>query len=191
MRSRWTKLVERNWPAKIISVAAAIMLFLFYRATSLEERFFSVPLDVIINEGYAVSSSTPASVKVSLRGSEENIFLILEDDVEVFADFSKHDSEGQFREPLKFLKTGSARNIEGLEIKLDPSEITLELERKVSRSVKIQPQLSGYPAKGHELDQYILSTEEVFVEGPASHVEQLEFIPTEEISLEGGMKTFM
>ncbi len=159
------------------------MLFLFYRATSLEERFFSVPLNVIVNESYAVASEVPKSVKVTLRGSEENIFLILEDDIEVYADFSVHASEGQFRAPVKFIRKGSAQNIEELEIKIDPPEIKLELERKISRSVRIQPQLTGFPAKGYELDQYLLSTDEAIVEGPASHVEQLESIQTEEISL--------
>lgn len=190
MPSRFTKIIERNWPAKIISVAAAIILFLFYRATSLEERFFSVPLDVRINESYAVSSTLPSSVKVTLRGSEENIFLILEDDIEVYADFSNHASEGQFLEPVRFRKTGSAQNIENLEIKVEPSEIKLELERKIARSVKIQPQLTGYPEKGYELDQYLLSTEEAIVEGPQSHVEGLDFIPTEELSLDGRIEDF-
>ncbi len=190
MSSKWSILVERNWPAKIISVAAAIVLFLFYRATSLEERFFSVPLNVVINESYAIASSVPKSVKVSLRGAEESIFLILEDDIEVSADFTNHSSEGQFREPVKFQKTGSAQNIEELEIRVEPSEITLELERKLSRSVKIQPQLTGFPVKGYELDQYLLSTEEAVVEGPASHVEQLKFVPTEEISLDGRSEDF-
>ena len=58
------------------------------------------------------------------------------------------------------------------------------LERKISRTVMIEPQLTGFPAKGYELDQYILSTEVAVVEGPASHVEQLEFIQTEEINLD-------
>ena len=185
MPNRFFKIIERNWPAKIISVAAAVILFLFYRATSLEERFFSVPLNIIINESFAVSSSVPSSVKVTLRGAEESIFMILENDIEVYADFSDHSSEGQFREPLKFIKTGSAQNIEELEIRLEPADLTLELERKISRSVKIQPQLTGYPAKGYELDQYLLSTDEVIVEGPESHIEQLSFIPTEEINLDG------
>lgn len=190
MRSRWSGIIERNWPAKIISVAAAIILFLFYRATNLEERFFSVPLDIIINESYAVTSTVASSVKVSLRGSEENIFLILEDDIQVYADFSEHSSEGQFRAPVKFTKSGSARNIEELEIRLEPPEIKLELERKIAKSVMIEPLLTGYPEKGHELDQYILSTEVAIVEGPASHVEQLEFIQTEEINLEGRNEDF-
>ena len=190
MPSKWTKIIERNWPAKIISVAAAIILFLFYRATSLEERFFSVPLEIRINESYAVSSTVPPSVKVTLRGSEDSIFLILEDDIEVYADFSRHSSEGQFQEPIRFKKTGSAQNIENLEIRVEPSEIKLELEKKIARMVKIQPQLTGYPEKGYELDQYLLSTEEAVVEGPASHVEGLEFIPTEELSLDGRVEDF-
>ncbi len=185
MPNGFSQIIQRNWPAKIISVAAAVVLFLFYRATSLEERFFSVPLNIIINESYAVASSVPSSVKVTLRGSEESIFLILENDIEVYADFSDHSSEGQFREPLKFVKTGSAQNIEELEIRLEPADLMLELERKISRSVKIQPQLTGYPEKGYELDQYLLSTDEVIVEGPESHIEQLAFIPTEDINLDG------
>ena len=190
MPNRWTRVIERNWPAKIISLVAAIILFLFYRATNLEERFFSVPLNIILNESYAVTSSVPSSVKVSLRGSEENIFLILEDDIEVYADFSEHASEGQFRAPVKFRKTGSAKNIEELEISLDPPEIILELERKISKPVNIEPLLTGFPQKGYELDQYILSTEVAVVEGPASHVEQLEYIQTEEIDLEGRNEDF-
>ena len=190
LRSRWTGIIERNWPAKIISLVAAVILFLFYRATNLEERFFSVPLNLILNESYAVTSTVPSSVKVSLRGAEESIFLILEDDIEVYADFSEHSSEGQFRAPVKFRKTGSAKNIEELEIRLDPPEIILELERKISKSVKIEPLLKGFPQKGYELDQYILSTEVALVEGPASHVEQLEYIQTDEIDIEGRNEDF-
>lgn len=190
MPNRWSTIIERNWPAKILSVVAAVVLFLFYQAINLEERFFSVPLNVIINESYAISSSVPSSVRVSLKGSEENIFMILEDDIEVYADFSTHSSEGLFRAPVKFVRTGAAEDIEQLEIRIEPAELTLELERKLSRSVKIQPQLAGYPEKGWELDQYLLSIEEAVVEGPKSHVEQLEFIPTEEISLDGKNSDF-
>ncbi|MDC7126402.1 MAG: CdaR family protein [Spirochaetales bacterium] len=190
MPDKFTDLVTRNWPAKIISVAFAILLFLFYRAASLEERFFSVPLDIRINESYAIASEVPSSVKVMLRGSEESVFTILENDIDVYADFTEHSSEEQFRSVLKYSKRGSALNIEDLEIKIDPPEITLELEKRISRSVKIQPVLAGYPDKGYELDQYILSTEEAVVEGPASHVEQLENIETEVINLDGRQKDF-
>ncbi|MBI9105910.1 MAG: YbbR-like domain-containing protein [Spirochaetales bacterium] len=190
MLNRLSKIIERNWPAKILSVVAAIILFLFYQATNLEERFFSVPLDIIINESYSISSSIPSSVRVSLKGSEENIFMILEDDIEAYADFSTHSSEGLFKAPIKFRRTGAAENIEQLEIHIEPAELTLELERRISRQVKIQPQLIGYPEKGWELDQYLLSTEEAMVEGPKSHIEGLEFIPTEEINLDGKNSDF-
>ena len=42
--------IAHNWPVKVLSVALAVLLFLFYRISSLEERFFSVPLDLRINE---------------------------------------------------------------------------------------------------------------------------------------------
>ena len=34
-----------DWPAKIISLAAAALLFLFYRVNTMDERFFSEPLE--------------------------------------------------------------------------------------------------------------------------------------------------
>lgn len=190
MNKRFSKIIQRNWPPKIISVTIAVLLFLFYRATSLEERFFSVPLNIVKNESYAIASEIPKSVKVSLRGTEEKIFTILEDDITVYADFTGESSEGNFRTTLKYTKKGTALNIEELEIRLEPSQISIELERNISKSVKIKPKLEGYPAKGFELDQYILSTEEILIEGPKSHVEGIEFIDTKPIDIDGKKEDF-
>ena len=44
-------LLERvfsNWVVKVLSVAAAVVLFLFQRIGSLEERFLGVPLPLFI-----------------------------------------------------------------------------------------------------------------------------------------------
>ena len=48
-----------NWPVKVLSVALAILLFLFYRISTLEERFFSVPLELRIDDEYTPASTLP------------------------------------------------------------------------------------------------------------------------------------
>ena len=52
-------MLVNNWPAKILSVVAAIILFLSYRIGTLEERYFTVPLQIRVNESYMPSSPYP------------------------------------------------------------------------------------------------------------------------------------
>ena len=152
--SRWSTIIEQNWPAKIISVAAAVILFLFYRGDKPGRNvFFRFRFRSILMKVMRYLLPYRRALRSALRGSEENIYLILEDDIEVYADFTVHSSEGQFRAPVQFIKTGSARNIKELEIRLDPAEITLELERKIGPvPSRFHPLLTGYPEKGYELE---------------------------------------
>jgi hypothetical protein len=62
-----------NWPIKVLSIAAAILLFLFHRMGMLEERFFSVPLEVQVNEQLIPAETYPQTVRVTLRGRSEEI----------------------------------------------------------------------------------------------------------------------
>jgi hypothetical protein len=73
------KVVE-NWPVKVLSIALAIILFVFHRMSVLEDRFFSVPLKVETAGTLIPASPYPRMVRVSLRGDANSIYPILEDD---------------------------------------------------------------------------------------------------------------
>ncbi|MBT3274859.1 MAG: hypothetical protein HN368_17020, partial [Spirochaetales bacterium] len=79
-----------NWIVKILSISVAVVLFLFQRLSSMEERFFSVPLQYSVDSNYIATDVSVGNVRVILRGSGDEIFLVLEDDIEAFADISKH-----------------------------------------------------------------------------------------------------
>src|SRR6056297_808165 len=70
-----------NWPAKVMAIAAAIILFLFQRIVTMEERFFSVPLQIETTGRYLPVAPFPQSVRVHLRGEADNIDTILENDI--------------------------------------------------------------------------------------------------------------
>ncbi len=180
----------RNWPIKIISLAAAILLFFFNNISRLEERFFSVPLTLRLNDNYVPASPYPNNIRVRLRGEEEAIFTILEEDIEAYADFSRFDREGEFKAPIEVEKKGSALDIEPLEIKVEPLEVTLILEEKLIKSAEVAPTLTGYLPTGYELGQYFLTPSYVEIEGPRSVVESLDSIMTEEIDLSGKTEDF-
>jgi len=179
-----------NWPAKVLSIIAAITLFMAYRINTLEERFFSVPLQLEFNEQYIPSGNIPRNVRISLRGNRDEIFLILEEDIKAEVDLSAYQTEGQFRAPVKISKAGTALEVDPLEITVDPYEITVTLEEKISKTLEVFPNMEGFPAHGYELAQFFLNPTYIRVEGPKSKVQDMKTILTEEIDLSGKKENF-
>lgn len=188
-RSFFNSLIS-NWPAKVLSIVAAIVLFMVYRINVLEERFFSVPLKVITNEKYIPSGPYPRNVRITLRGNRDEVFLILEEDIEATLDISLYQTEGQFKSPVLIEKKGTALEIDPLEIKVDPYEITLALEEKASKTLEVFPSIAGYPVHGYELAQYYLNPTYVRVEGPRKRISEMRTILTEEIDMSGKKENF-
>jgi hypothetical protein len=190
MRRRFTRVLLADLPVKVICVTAAVILLLFHRVTTLSERFFSVPLDVSTPSGLAVASSFPKTVKITLRGAEEAIFPVLEEDVEASVSLDSHKSAGIYRAEVKILRKGTAANVEPLEINVDPHEITFTLEPLVERRVSIQPDLRGAPAYGYELAQSAVTPQNVVIRGARSRVQGVTTLTTEEIDLTGRTSSF-
>jgi hypothetical protein len=187
---RFLESIYANWPAKIISLAAATLLFLFYRVNTMDERFFSVPLQVDPPAGLAIAKPYPQSARVTLRGKEDAIFSVLEEDVEVYADFGRFQSEGQYRVPVRVVRSGSSLNIEPLEIRVEPAEIVVTLEQRIERTIPLEPVIRGSPPAGYDLVQYTIVPESIQISGPRSIVNSIETVQLQEIDLEGRTEDF-
>lgn len=188
-RSFFLRLLDK-WPVKILSLLGAIVLAQLYRINTLEERFFTLPLEVQINENYVAVDTSVEKVRVRLRGNQDDVYSVLEEDVEVYIDLKSRTTEGEFEAPVLVKKKGSALNAKNLEIIVDPIKARTHLEKKLTRSVAVQPKLSGFPLAGYEMEQYIVTPSQVTVSGPRSQVEDLQFIPTEDIDLMGRYEDF-
>ena len=128
MNSR--KLIEKtveNWPAKALSIALALILFVFHQMSSTATRSLSVPLTVQANAAVVPASPYPHNVRVQLRGDNEGIRSIADGDIEAFADFSRFDTEGLFRAPVQIRRRASALDVEPLEISVSPAEVYMQL----------------------------------------------------------------
>ena len=182
--------ITHNWPIKILSITAAVLLFLFNQMATLEERFLSVPLEIRTIEQYIPAENYPRTVRVTMRGQSEDINLVLEDDVQVYADFTEYSREGRYTVPIRVVKEGRLSHIDPLELHVEPKKVSLKIEKKLAKSVEVKPRLVGYAAKGYELTQYFLTPSSVEVEGVESTVEDLESIETEPIDLSGRNEDF-
>ena len=174
-----------KWPAKVLSVAAALILLVFHRMSTLESRFFSAPLRLETGGEFIPASSFNRTVRVTLRGDANSIFPIQEDDIEAYIDLKKVQAEGWQRLPVQIRKTSTALGVEPLEISVDPLEISLRLERKISRNIPITPVFQGAVAGGFELVSQSLSPAHINAEGPRGALESLSEFRTDYIDLHG------
>ena len=124
--------------------------------------------------GLAVSKPYPRSVRVTLRGRGESLFAILEEDIIVSADLDRFTAEGDFRVPLRVRRKGSALGVEPLDVRVEPAELRLSLEKEIVRTVRVEARLKGQPEHGYELAQYSVTPMSVEVTGPRSAVQDLQ-----------------
>ena len=182
--------ITEKWPAKVLSVAAALILSIFYRMNTLEIRTFTVPLQIETSNIMIPASSLPSTVRVNLQGESNSIYPILEEDIVAYIDLDRYTSEGMHRIPVKIRKKGSALGIEPLEVSVAPIEIPLLLEQMVRRDIPIKPVFRGTIARDHELIYQSIIPESVYVEGPKSALDRLYEFNTETIDLDGRYDDF-
>jgi YbbR domain-containing protein len=187
---RFPRVLLADLPVKVICLAAAVILLLFHRITTLSERFFSVPLDVSTPAGLAVASSFPKTVRITLRGAGDAIFPILEEDVDASVSLDSHHSPGVYRADVKVDRKGTAQGVEPLEIQVDPQTITFTLEPLAEKRVVVSPDIKGTPAYGYEVVQSDLTPPNMVIRGARSRVQPITSLSTEEIDLTGRTSSF-
>ena len=189
-RKPFLERILENWPAKILSFMAAVLLFSFNQLNRLEERPLAVPLRLMGSEDLAPSSAYPRTVRIVLKGEANSIFAVQEGDLEAVLDLSEFKAEGVYRVPVVVEKRGSAVGIDPLEIRVDPSEVAIALEQRITRSVPVVPSFRGFPDPGFELASSELVPPTAEIEGPASLVRKATDVTTEFIELSGRSEDF-
>ena len=187
------KLLEKiteKWPVKVLSVAAALILSVFHRMNTLETRFFSAPLGIEAHETLVPANIFTQVIRVSIRGEANNIYPILEEDIETFIDLKRYTNEGNYRIPVQVRRKGSALGVDALEISVDPIEIPVRLEQRLSRNINISPVFRGSVAQGYELTSQSVVPAVVIAEGPRRSIEALHEFYTGIIDLEGRYEDF-
>ena len=188
-RKLFARAVE-NWPAKVLSLGVAIILFVFHRMSTLEDRFFSVPLKIESTSSLMPSSSYPRMIKVALRGEANSIYPIQDNDIEVFVDMGKFNVPGVYTVPVQWRKKGTALGVEPLQITVDPMEITLSLDNKISKIVPLTASLQGQVQSGYTMTSYSLNPAQVVIDGPAELLWSVTEAFTEPIDLDGRRSDF-
>ncbi|OQX28635.1 MAG: hypothetical protein B0D92_07875 [Spirochaeta sp. LUC14_002_19_P3] len=180
-----------RFPAKVLCLFFAVILYILFRVNTLTEREIVRPLEVITSSGFIVSSEYPRSIAVVLRGQKNEVNNILPGDIDVYVNLAKFTEEGTYQIPVQFRKRGTALNPEALEFLSQPRTLNLRLEKRVVRSLSVRPEIFGFPAAGFKLSQFFVSPSSVTVVGPHSQMVNLADISTELIDVSGYREDFV
>jgi hypothetical protein len=188
-RPNFAKILEL-WPAKVLALAAALLLFLFNRFDSLQVKTLTVPLRVVTDTALLPAQEFSHRVRVTVRGAEDVVSDIGENDLEAHVDFSGHQGEGVYTAPIQVTRRGETPDSPPIELAVDPLNLTLHLERKVVKTVNVRPDFQGEPARNFVLSGFQVVPASVTVEGPRSAVDKLQSVTTEAIELRGKTDSF-
>jgi len=180
----------RNWPAKVLSLALAIILFIFHRMMTLETRFFSVPIAIENLNAMVPSSSYPRMIRVSLRGEANSIYSVLEDDIEVYIDMERFNTPGAYVVPVQWRRKGTAQLTEPMQISVDPMEISLSVDNRISKFVPIIADFVGQVETGYNMTSYTINPTQIVIDGPAALMDGISEVFTEQIDLSGRISDF-
>ena len=177
--------LAQDWPAKAIALVVAIILYFAVSLTGVEERYITVPVQLVLSNDLVVAEEYSRFVRVYLRGKPDDIFAITENEITVVADFSQHNQAGIFRSPLTHSRQGVAEAMEAVEVRLAPDALAINLEPKTVLELNVLPKISTSPAAGYELTSYTTIPLTVKVAGPESVVDGLLEVMTEDVDLSG------
>ena len=174
-----------NWPAKVLSIALAMILFVFHRMSTLSERFFSVPLILESQTNLVPANQYPRMIRITLRGEANSIYPIQEDNIQAYVDLAKFDAPGNYQAAVQIRKTGVALDVSPLEIRMDPGEVSLSLDHKISKFVPLKANIQGEVESGYILNSYSLNPTQVIIDGPSRLIGFISELNTDIIDLGG------
>lgn len=180
----WEKILE-NLPIKVLAVAVALMLFIFHRIESIVQKEYTLPVELVLDPGYVPLENPVQRAKVLIRGPRTSLESLQADNLKVVADVSAYRSEGKVRIPLGVLRSGLAAELPSVEILVEPLDLMLDLEKKTSRIVEVQPQFTGSPAPDFEVEGILYQPTKVTLLGPRSIIAGVSQAVTEKVDILG------
>ncbi|MFA5446933.1 MAG: CdaR family protein [Sphaerochaeta sp.] len=83
-----------NWPAKILSLVFALLVYTFIQYSTLDTRIVTIPLEVTLPDALVAESLVPSQVQVQIKGDDSIIYLVDPNAIVAAVDFSDVKSEG-------------------------------------------------------------------------------------------------
>lgn len=178
-----------NWGLRLLALTIAVALWL---AISVDEReargqravtasvTYNTPEDLVLLEPIQ-------QLQVVLSGPQSQISTLDPRQVSVRVDLV------EMRPGTHTLSLGSDAVSLPPNLRVEsisPNQVRVEIDRRESKQLRVEPTFTGEPAAGAMLGQVTVTPAEVVVEGPASRLAGVDHVETVPIDLDGHALSF-
>lgn len=177
----WLAILGRNKLLKLLSLFLAVALWLAVGGEERTETNLNYSLE-LINKGpdLMVTSEVPPAIQVRVIGPRGFIRTLSQSRLTHIVDLAGLKA-GRHTIPLSVSSFSFPRGIQVTRIQ--PNPLVLELTPTVTRTLPVQPVFLGRPPEGYEVKSVKTRPGQVTVNGPASELEGLKFLPTVPLDL--------
>ncbi|NOY12485.1 MAG: YbbR-like domain-containing protein [Deltaproteobacteria bacterium] len=182
------KMLTENWTLKLLSLAFALILWMFIMGERRQEVGYLVPLELQnIPPGLMIANEVPSLVDVRISGPRTLLMKVSPNDISIAVDLS------DLKPGLTTFKRLEERlNLpSGLRVtRLSPSFIDLKLERIKQKRVPVKITLVGEPLAGYQVGRVSAVPARVVVEGAESELKSVNEVTTDPVDLNGVKEGF-
>jgi YbbR domain-containing protein len=190
--SAFRSIFFENVGIKIAAVVLALLVYFHVKTERQDELNFRVPVELKgLPDSLTWTGEMPQDVTVSMRGKLKNLLKLKLSSVRMSVDVSGAG-------PGRFQRTLSAGDVPIDDVSevavthfAGPEQVDIYIERKLSKSVRIVPVISGKASEGVVLlGTPTVSPESTIVTGPASLVSAMDSLCTEPIDISERREAF-
>jgi hypothetical protein len=180
--SWFRRYVWHNIGLKLVSLAAAIVLWGLGVAEPALETTISVPLEFHnVPPDLEILWDQPPNVYVQVKGPQSRVRSLNAGDIGVVLDLLPVRQPGARTFALDSSRIVLPRGVSL--VRSIPSQVRLAFEKRLTRDVRVLPRFSGTYTAGYEIDTYTVDPPALKVAGPASRVTLLDFVTTDPIDV--------
>lgn len=177
--SRLIALLRENWQWKLLSILAAVMLWLALVDSPELTATVDVPLEfAVFPAGLDFAGAIPSEVQLQLRGPKSSVVQTQRSAPAVILDLAQVKKPGEYTFRVEDGVSGIPPNVQL--VATVPNQIRLVLEQHIQRQVPVRLRTGGlkdYPE--YRILRSEVTPSSVLISGPESRVEAVEAVYTD------------
>jgi len=178
-------IIVEDWPAKALSLLAALFLMLAQRQNTMVRQYYDIPLEIKPNSGLVPAEELPGKIGIAVNVPGEDAAYISESNFIARIDLSGFNAPGTYKVPVEIQSRGHALYVDLLEAALSVNEISVILDNKETRTVPVTAVFKGAPAPGYEITKVTVRPPKVDITGPAVYLKTLHSLSTAPVDISG------
>jgi YbbR domain-containing protein len=172
----------RNFGLKLVALGLAVLLWFTVKSPQVERTVRAPLVYSNVPSALQMTGEPIDTVNVHIRGGSAQVSQIASGEIVVSADLAGA-SPGSTVLPLR---TDQVKVPYGIEVtQIDPSAVTVTLEKTGTTEVPIKPAINGLPAPGYLVGAVTSDPRRVAIVGPVDRLNDTVVATTEPIFIEG------